>query len=135
MSSPYPVKILMAKAGMDGHDRGAKVISAILRDSGMEVVYLGPFQTAERVVRVAIEEDVDVIGLSSLSGEHLSFSSKVIKLLKESSLDHVMVVMGGVIPVEDIPVLKEMGVAEVFIAGSLTQSISDFITNNVKGRG
>lgn len=134
MSSPYPTRVLMAKAGLDGHDRGVKVVSALLRDAGMEVVYLGPFQPPESIVRAAIEEDVDVIGLSSLSGEHLSFASKVVELLRKEKLDHMLLMMGGVIPVEDIPLLRDMGVAEVFIAGSLTQPIIDFVKNNVKKR-
>jgi len=122
----------MAKAGLDGHDRGVKVVSALLRDAGMEVIYLGPYQTAETIVQAAIEEDADVIGLSSLSGEHLSFAPKVVELLREKKLNDVLLIMGGVIPIEDTPVLRDMGVAEVFIAGSLTQSIIDFIRNNVR---
>jgi len=134
MSSSRPIRVIMAKAGLDGHDRGVKVVSALLRDAGMEVVYLGPYQTPQSIVQAAIEEDVDVIGLSSLSGEHLSFAPKVVELLQENKLDDVLLVLGGVIPVEDIPGLKEMGVAEVFTAGSLTQSIIDFIRKNVKRR-
>lgn len=135
MSSSTPIRVIMAKAGLDGHDRGVKVVSALLRDAGMEVIYLGPFQTALSIVQAAIEEDADVIGLSSLSGEHLSFAPKVVELLKENKVGDVLLIMGGVIPVEDIPTLKEMGVAEVFTAGSLTQSIIDFIQSNVKKRG
>jgi len=125
----------MAKAGLDGHDRGVKVVSAILRDAGMEVIYLGPFQTSQSIVQAAIEEDADVIGLSSLSGEHLSFTPKVVKLLKENKVGDILLIMGGVIPVEDIPALQEMGVAQIFTAGSLTQSITDFIEKNVKRKG
>ena len=135
MSSSTPIRVIMAKAGLDGHDRGVKVVSALLRDAGMEVIYLGPFQTAHSIVQSAIEEDANVIGLSSLSGEHLSFAPKVVELLRENKLVDVLLIMGGVIPVEDIPTLKEMGVAEVFTAGSLTQSIIDFIQSNVKKRG
>jgi len=124
----------MAKAGLDGHDRGVKVVSALLRDSGMEVIYLGPYQTPQSIVQAAIEEDADVIGLSSLSGEHLSFAPKVVELLRVGKMNDVLLIMGGVIPIEDIPALKDMGVAEVFTAGSLTQSIIDFIRNNVKRR-
>ena len=132
MSRSRPIRVLMAKAGLDGHDRGVKVVSALLRDAGMEVIYLGPYQTAETIVQAAIEEDADVIGLSSLSGEHLSFAPKVVELLREKKLNDVLLIMGGVIPIEDTPVLRDMGVAEVFIAGSLTQSIIDFIRNNVR---
>jgi len=132
MTSARPIRVIMAKAGLDGHDRGVKVVSAILRDAGMEVIYLSPYQTPQSIVQAAIEEDADVIGLSSLSGEHLSFAPKVVKLLRENKLNDMLLIMGGVIPVEDIPALKEMGVAEVFTAGSLTQSIIDFIESNVK---
>jgi methylmalonyl-CoA mutase C-terminal domain/subunit len=122
----------MAKAGLDGHDRGVKVISALLREAGMEVIYLGPFQMAGNIVQAAIQEDADVIGLSSLSGEHLSFAPKVLDLLRKNNMDDVLIIMGGVIPVEDIPVLKEMGIAEVFISGSPSRSVIDFIRENVK---
>lgn len=132
MNSSRCTRVLMAKAGLDGHDRGVKVISALLRDAGMEVIYLGPYQTPQSIVQAAIEEDADVIGLSSLSGEHLSFAPKVVELLRERKMNDVLLIMGGVIPIEDIPVLKDMGVAEVFTAGSLTQTIIDFIGSNVK---
>ena len=132
MSRSRPIRVLMAKAGLDGHDRGVKVVSALLRDAGMEVIYLGPYQTPQSVVQATIEEDADVVGLSSLSGEHLSFAPKVVELLRERKLDDVLLIMGGVIPIEDIPVLKEVGVAEVFTAGSLTPSIIDFVRKNVK---
>jgi methylmalonyl-CoA mutase C-terminal domain/subunit len=132
MSHSSPIRVVMAKAGLDGHDRGVKVISALLREAGMEVIYLGPFQMAGNIVQAAIEEDADVIGLSSLSGEHLSFAPKVLDLLRENNMNDVLIIMGGVIPVEDIPVLKEMGIAEVFISGSPSRSIIDFIRENVK---
>ena len=132
MSRSSPIRVVMAKAGLDGHDRGVKVISALLREAGMEVIYLGPFQMAGNIVQAAIEEDADVIGLSSLSGEHLSFAPKVLDLLRENNMDDVLIIMGGVIPVEDIPVLKEMGIAEVFISGSPSRAIIDFIRENVK---
>ena len=131
MSHSSPIRVVMAKAGLDGHDRGVKVISALLREAGMEVIYLGPFQMAGNIVQAAIEEDADVIGLSSLSGEHLSFAPKVLDLLRDNKMDNVLMIMGGVIPVEDIPVLKEMGIAEVFISGSPSQSVTDFIRENV----
>jgi len=122
----------MAKAGLDGHDRGARVISALLREAGMEVIYVGMYQTPQMIVQAALEEDVDVVGLSSLSGEHLSFTPKVVELLKEKRLGDTLLIMGGVIPAEDIPRLKEMGVAEVFTAGSLTEPIVEFIRNRVR---
>lgn len=132
MRRSRPIRVIMAKAGLDGHDRGVKVVSALLREAGMEVIYLGPYQMPETTVQSAIEEDADVIGISSLSGEHLSFAPKVIELLKDKKLDDMLLIMGGVIPIEDIPTLKEMGVAEVFITGSSMQSIIDFIKNNIK---
>ncbi len=127
MKRSRPIRVVMAKAGLDGHDRGVKVVSALLREAGMEVIYLGPYQMPEAIVRAAVEEDADVIGISALSGEHLSFAPKVVALLKDQKLDDVLLIMGGVIPVEDIPVLKDMGVAEVFITGSPSRSIIDFI--------
>ena len=132
MSRSSPIRVVMAKAGLDGHDRGVKVTSALLREAGMEVIYLGPFQMAGNIVQAAIEEDADVIGLSSLSGEHLSFAPKVLDLLRENNMGDVLIIMGGVIPVEDIPVLKEMGITEVFISGSPSRAIIDFIRENVK---
>lgn len=132
MNHTSPIRVVMAKAGLDGHDRGVKVMSALLREAGMEMIYLGPFQMAGNIVQAAMEEDADVIGLSSLSGEHLSFAPKVLDLLRENNMENILIIMGGVIPVEDIPVLKEMGIAEVFISGSPSQSIIDFIRENVK---
>lgn len=128
--SQEKIRVLISKAALDGHDRGAKVVAALLREAGMEVVYLGPFQTPESIIKAAIEEDVDVIGLSILSGEHLSFSPRVAELLKKHQMEDVLLLVGGVIPREDIPRLKEMGVDEVFPAGSLTSSIVDYIRNN-----
>jgi len=127
-----PIRVLLAKAGLDGHDRGVKVISALLREAGVEVIYLGMYQTPETIAQAALEEDVDVVGLSSLSGEHLSFTPRVVEMLKEKKLGDTLLIMGGVIPTEDIPRLKEMGVAEVFTAGSLTESIVEFIRNSVE---
>ena len=132
MRRSRPIRVIMAKAGLDGHDRGVKVVSALLREAGMEVIYLGPYQMPDTIIQAAMEEDADVIGLSSLSGEHLAFAPKVLLLLREKQLEDVLLIVGGVIPTEDIPVLKEMGVAEVFITGSTTKSIIDFIKNNVR---
>ncbi|MFH1625207.1 MAG: cobalamin B12-binding domain-containing protein [Pseudomonadota bacterium] len=131
MEPEKTIKVLVTKVGLDGHDRGAKVVSSLLKEAGMEVVYLGMFQTPENIVRAAIEEDVDVIGLSCLSGEHLTFTPKIIKLLREKNLDEFLFLVGGVIPIEDIPVLKGMGVNEVFTAGTLTGEIVEYIKANL----
>ncbi len=121
------IRVLIAKAGLDGHDRGAKVVAAALRDAGMEVIYTGLRQTPEMIVQAAIQEDVDVIGVSILSGAHMTIFPKIIKLMKEKGLDDVLLICGGIIPDEDIPKLKEMGVAEVFTPGTLTTEIVNFI--------
>ncbi len=121
------IRVLIAKAGLDGHDRGAKVVAAALRDAGMEVIYTGLRQTPEMIVQAAIQEDVDVIGVSILSGAHMTIFPKIIKLMKEKGLDDVLLIAGGIIPDEDIPKLKEMGVAEVFTPGTLTTEIVSFI--------
>jgi methylmalonyl-CoA mutase C-terminal domain/subunit len=121
------IRVLIAKAGLDGHDRGAKVVAAALRDAGMEVIYTGLRQTPEMIVSAAIQEDVDVIGVSILSGAHMTIFPKIIKLMKEKGLDDVLLLAGGIIPDEDIPKLKEMGVAEVFTPGTLTTEIVQFI--------
>lgn len=131
MKEERKIKVLMSKVGLDGHDRGVKVVSSLLKEAGMEVVYLGLFQTPENVVRAAMEEDVDVVGLSCLSGEHLTFTAKIKRLLSEKGLDDVLFIVGGVIPVEDISTLKEMGANEVFTAGTLTASIIEHIRANV----
>ncbi len=121
------IRVLIAKAGLDGHDRGAKVVAAALRDAGMEVIYTGLRQTPEMIVQAAIQEDVDVIGVSILSGAHMAIFPKIIKLMKEKGLDDVLLIAGGIIPDEDIPKLKEMGVAEIFTPGTLTTEIVNFI--------
>ncbi len=121
------IRVLIAKAGLDGHDRGAKVVAAALRDAGMEVIYTGLRQTPEMIVQAAIQEDVDVIGVSILSGAHMTIFPKIIKLMKEKGLDDVILIGGGIIPDEDIPKLKEMGVAEIFTPGTLTTEIVSFI--------
>ena len=120
--------------GLDGHDRGAKVVSRFLREAGMEVIYLGMFQTPESIVEAAIQEDVDVIGLSCLSGEYASFTPKLLKLVKEKGLRDVLIILGGSIPRQDIPWLKEIGVHEVFEAGTLADPIIQFIKGNVRKR-
>lgn len=134
MKDDRKVKVLVSKLGLDGHDRGAKVVSSLLREAGMEVIYLGLYQTPESVVQAAIEEDVDVVGLSCLSGEHLTFAPEVAKILKEKEISDVLLVVGGVIPREDIPEMKSVGIDEVFTAGSLTESIVGYIRNNIRKR-
>ena len=126
------IKIIMAKPGLDGHDRGAKLLSRIFAEAGMEVVYTGLRQTPEMIVEAALQEDADVVGLSSLSGVHSHFFPKVVELLKEKKLDDVLVVGGGIIPLEDIPELKKAGIAEIFGPGTPTPKIVDFITGNVR---
>lgn len=126
------IRVLVAKPGLDGHDRGAKVVARALRDAGMEVIYTGLHQTAEMIVETAIQEDVDVIGLSLLSGAHMTLFIDVTKLLKEKNMEDVLVVGGGIIPEEDIPRLKKAGVAGVFGPGTRCDEIVDFIRKNVK---
>jgi methylmalonyl-CoA mutase C-terminal domain/subunit len=126
------IKIIVAKPGLDGHDRGAKLLSRVFAEAGMEVVYTGLRQTPEMIVEAALQEDADVVGLSSLSGVHNHFFPKVVELLKEKKLDDVLVVGGGIIPQEDIPELKKAGVAELFGPGTPTPQIVDFIESNVR---
>ncbi|MDP6345923.1 MAG: cobalamin-dependent protein [Alphaproteobacteria bacterium] len=117
------VRVLLSKVGLDGHDRGAKVVSAMLRDAGMEVIYLGIHKTAEAIVRAALQEDVDVIGLSSLGGSHLAHGQQIIDLLRQSDCEHLPVVLGGTVPVEDIPRLEEIGIRAVLRPGSSREEI------------
>ncbi len=126
------IKVVMSKVGLDGHDRGAKVVASLLKEAGMEVVYLGMYQMPEDIVRAAIDEDADVIGVSFLSGEHLTFTPKLVEEIRNKGLEDVLFIAGGVIPPEDIPLLKEMGVNEVFVAGTLTKPIVDYIRANVR---
>ncbi|MBU1275823.1 MAG: cobalamin B12-binding domain-containing protein [Proteobacteria bacterium] len=128
------IRVLAAKPGLDGHDRGVKVIAAALRDAGMEVIYTGLRQTPEQIVATAIQEDVDVIALSILSGAHDYLFPEVMKLVKEKGMENVLVLGGGVIPGEDIPALKEAGIAEVFGPGTNTHQIVDYIKANAKPR-
>ncbi len=121
------IRVLVAKAGLDGHDRGAKVIAAALRDAGMEVIYTGLRQTPEMIVEAALQEDVDVIGISILSGAHLTILPKILNLMKEKGLDDVLLTGGGIIPEEDIAKLKEMGVGELFTPGAHTTQIAEYI--------
>jgi methylmalonyl-CoA mutase C-terminal domain/subunit len=128
------IRVLVAKAGLDGHDRGAKVIAAALRDAGMEVIYTGLRQTPELIVEAAIQEDVDVIGISILSGAHMTILPKIKNLMNEKGLDDVLLTGGGIIPEEDIKKLKELGVGELFTPGASTKNIAEYIkewrTNN-----
>jgi methylmalonyl-CoA mutase, C-terminal domain len=127
-----PIRVLIAKPGLDGHDRGAKLIARALRDAGMEVIYTGLRQTPEQIVAAAVQEDVDVIGMSILSGAHNHLFPKVVELLKEQGVDDVLIVGGGVIPDDDIPSLKASGVDAIFTPGTTTTTTIDFIKNNVK---
>ncbi len=126
------IRVLIAKPGLDGHDRGAKVVARALRDAGMEVIYTGLRQTSEQIVETAIQEDVDVIGLSILSGAHTHLFPKVMELLKENNIKDIIVMGGGVIPEEDIPELKKIGIAEIFTPGTDTRDIIKFIKEKVK---
>ena len=121
------IRVLVAKAGLDGHDRGAKVIAAALRDAGMEVIYTGLRQTPEMIVGAAIQEDVDVIGISILSGAHMTILPKIKKLMVEKGLDDVLLTGGGIISEEDINKLREIGVGELFTAGASTKNIAEYI--------
>jgi methylmalonyl-CoA mutase C-terminal domain/subunit len=126
------IRVLLAKPGLDGHDRGIKVIARALRDAGMEVIYTGLRQTPEMVVSAAVQEDVDVIGLSILSGAHMTLFPRVVELAREAGLDDVIIFGGGIIPDEDIPKLKEGGVTEVFTPGARMDEIIEFIRNNAR---
>jgi methylmalonyl-CoA mutase C-terminal domain/subunit len=126
------IRVLVAKPGLDGHDRGAKVVARALRDAGMEVIYTGLRQTPEMIVEAALEEDVDVVGLSVLSGAHLALLPRVLELLRENGLDDVLIIVGGIIPDEDVPVLQEAGVRGVFGPGTLTEDIVAFIQEHVR---
>lgn len=121
------IRVLIAKAGLDGHDRGAKVIAAALRDAGMEVIYTGLRQTPEMIVEAALQEDVDAIGISILSGAHMTILPKVYNLMREKGLTDVLLTGGGIIPEEDINALKNMGVGELFTPGTTTMEIADYI--------
>jgi methylmalonyl-CoA mutase C-terminal domain/subunit len=127
------IRVLVAKPGLDGHDRGAKIVARALRDAGMEVIYTGLRQTAEQIASAAVQEDVDAIGISILSGAHNTIIPRICELLRAEGMDDVLLVVGGIIPDEDIPGLKQAGVSEVFQPGASTQTIVEFIRKNVKG--
>jgi methylmalonyl-CoA mutase C-terminal domain/subunit len=125
------IRVLVAKPGLDGHDRGAKVIARALRDAGMEVIYTGLRQTPEMIASAAVQEDVDVIGLSILSGAHNTLCPQLMSLLREKGMDDVTVLLGGIIPEADIPALKQAGIAGIFLPGTSTQDIVDFIHQRI----
>jgi methylmalonyl-CoA mutase, C-terminal domain len=131
-SMDHRIRVLVAKPGLDGHDRGAKVIARALRDAGMEVIYTGLRQTPEMIVRAARDEDVAVIGLSILSGAHMSVATKILALLREQEMEDVLLILGGIIPDDDAAELKQMGVAAVFPPGSSLESIVMFLRERVK---
>ena len=131
MNSPGRIRVVVAKPGLDGHDRGAKIIARALRDAGMEVIYTGLHQTPEQIVETVIQEDADAVGLSILSGAHMTLGPRIVELLREQEIDDVLVTVGGTIPADDIPELKELGVAEIFTPGSSVQEIVDYIEKSV----
>ena len=133
MTAEPRIRVLVAKPGLDGHDRGAKIVARALRDAGMEVIYTGLRQTAEQISSAALQEDVDAIGISILSGAHNTIIPRICELLRAQGMEDVLLVVGGIIPDEDIPALKQAGVAEVFQPGATTQAIVEFIRKNVKG--
>ncbi len=135
MPNSAPIRVLVAKPGLDGHDRGAKVIARALRDAGMEVIYTGLRQTPEMIVTAAIQEDVDCIGLSILSGAHNAIVPRITSLLREQKAEDILLILGGTIPEEDIPALKQSGVAAVFGPGTPLETTVSFIRENVKPRG
>ena len=128
------IRVVIAKPGLDGHDRGAKVIARALRDAGMEVIYTGLRQTPEQIVAAALQEDADVIGLSILSGAHMHICPRIVELLRERSMTDVLVVVGGIIPDVDIPKLNELGITGIFLPGTPMQTIVEFITRQARTR-
>jgi methylmalonyl-CoA mutase C-terminal domain/subunit len=133
-TSERKIRVVVAKPGLDGHDRGAKIIARALRDAGMEVIYTGLHQTPEQIVETALQEDADAVGISILSGAHMTLVPKIVEGLREQDAGDIVVVVGGTIPGDDIPALKEKGVAEVFTPGSGTQEIVDYIRETVSSR-
>ena len=133
-SSSRKIRVVVAKPGLDGHDRGAKIIARALRDAGMEVIYTGLHQTPEQIVETVLQEDADAVGLSILSGAHMTLVPRIVELLHEQGVDDVLLTVGGTIPADDIPELKELGVAEVFTPGAQTQDIIDFIQGAASAR-
>lgn len=132
MSETRPIRVLVAKPGLDGHDRGAKVIARALRDAGMEVIYTGIRQTPEMIVEAAIQEDVDAILLSILSGAHMAIFPRIMQLLQENNIDDVLVAAGGILPDEDVPAIKALGIKGCFGPGTSTEEITRFVRQNVQ---
>ena len=130
-ASQKKIRVVVAKPGLDGHDRGAKIIARALRDAGMEVIYTGLHQTPEQIVETVIQEDADAVGLSILSGAHNTICPRLMDLLREKGMDDVTVLIGGIIPEADIPALKKQGIAEVFLPGTSTQDIVEFIRKRI----
>jgi methylmalonyl-CoA mutase, C-terminal domain len=126
------IRVLVAKPGLDGHDRGAKVIARALRDAGMEVIYTGLRQTPEMIAAAALQEDVDAVGISILSGAHKTLCPRIVELLRQNGMDDTLVLVGGIVPAEDIPELKAKGIAEVFLPGTSTEEIVKYIRDNVR---
>ena len=135
MNQKRKIRILVAKPGLDGHDRGARIIARAYRDAGFEVVYSGLHQTPEQIVQAAIQEDVDMIGLSSLAGAHMYLFIRVAELLHENGVDDIVICGGGIVPEEDIPKLKKVGIREIFTPGSTLDDIVKWVRENVKPRG
>ncbi len=135
MAGRSRIRVVVAKPGLDGHDRGAKIIARALRDAGMEVIYTGLHQTPEQIVETVLQEDADAVGLSILSGAHMTLVPRVVELLRAQEADDVIVTVGGTIPRQDIAELKAMGIAEVFTPGASTQAIIEFIRQAVEARG
>ncbi len=133
-TASHKIRVVVAKPGLDGHDRGAKIIARALRDAGMEVIYTGLHQTPEQIVETVVQEDADAVGLSILSGAHMTLVPKIVELLRAQGIDDVLVTVGGTIPADDIPQLKELGVAAVFTPGAPTQEIIDFLVSAVGER-
>ena len=132
MAETRPIRVLVAKPGLDGHDRGAKVIARALRDAGMEVIYTGIRQTPEMIVEAAIQEDVDAILMSILSGAHMAIFPRVMELLQENGVDDVLVAAGGILPDEDVPAIQAMGIKGCFGPGTSTEEIIEFVRNNIQ---
>ena len=130
--SERKIRVLVAKPGLDGHDRGAKIIARALRDAGMEVIYTGLRQTPEMIASAALQEDVDAVGISILSGAHNTLCPRIVNLLRENGMDDTLVLVGGIVPQEDIPALKANGVSEIFLPGTSTEDIVKFIRANVR---
>ena len=131
---PGRIRVVVAKPGLDGHDRGAKIIARSLRDAGMEVIYTGLHQTPEQIVETALQEDADAIGISILSGAHMTLVPRILELLRDNDAGDILVVVGGTIPSDDIPELKKLGVAEVYTPGAPTAQIVDYLTTALEGR-